>query len=324
MKPRGIIIVDASSLQHLLTPVRNELLFKGTSTAHDFTELLNTLAAAGYQILIPEMVAYEAARILPDGRSRNEVLGLSDQTHADDPVIQHMRYAESYFKKQIAEHDPHITIAVPPEDSHCEAAALMRKLKWAADKPDQQVFYSTDLKIRSKHHLGDMAAIDLTRTLDNPHSLPVFYLCDDNNARKDLNDAANPEVNLLNVEGLLEAMHAEHILNHWPLGETVTVKDIIHEMQNAQAVRNAAKGGKRWITPVEDCMDRTDYHLKENDHPFRSSLIGAQAELYPAEVDVEPHHGKLMRSPPVKKTAPWTDKHPRDRKPPGGGPGGAL
>lgn len=211
VNPRGTIIVDASALVVMSLPLSNEFLtndaiaqkIAGGANLKEICliDMLKLLARHGYEILIPEMVAYESAGILRDGKSINDYFPRDAVTLLKKPGVDFLKEVGNNFY-------PNIKIVAPPEQDSSKPASYIRELfrihnqtSSAYDKRREIVA----LEGRTNHY-GDIAAYEFIAHMPLS-AVPIFYLSDDKGALKKMaNLLPAHDVNLISSSGLYEAL----------------------------------------------------------------------------------------------------------------------
>jgi hypothetical protein len=261
-KTRGIIVMDTSSLLPLVVPY-------GDGSGNHYTRLLDYLSKNGYEIHIPELVAFEASRMLRNGTHTNYFFG---KPASSDKAV----YKKAYqFLHDVARGDyPNIHIVPTPDAllAPSQGAALMREL-WQAYN-DNSMRKGRELCIQldgmKGKHAGEIAAVEYIHSI-HPDQ-PIFFL---SNTRTVSNEVVHYEqsehrrVSRLNVSGLLEGLRHKRLLRHIGLTHDRSAEQIGDDI-----VAQLKKCGLTDALPLPAPIDCSYYGDQSNNYPFIHSLHG--------------------------------------------------
>lgn len=232
-KLRGVIIVDTSSLLILSAPVNDKFLKKKAGEKETYqpryADLLEFLSRHGYEIVFPEMVTYEAGRILRDGRNVGDIFGQVSQ-EKDDPLFKHAR---TWLLHTDWANNHNLRIAYPEADNDSNAAIFMKRM-WKAcqQSPAEAAKNIKALYAESQagQHYGDEAAHETAAAI--PPEIPVFYLCQDNEASAAMiKIKREPPIGRLNVTGLLHAFGREKLFEPAGFANVLSVQDMVETIR---------------------------------------------------------------------------------------------
>jgi hypothetical protein len=202
---RGVIIVDTGSLLHLAVKLP---LKEGKRTEKSLLDVLSFLARSGFQVIVPEMVAFEAG----------DVLHTTDCTRIYFPEskIKPMMAPITAFLRDNALSGL-VTIAPPPEADTSPPAEFIRLIGriHESNKSEEQkksAIIAARRDFAPLRDFGDIAAQQLVRYMDDKKA-PVFYFSED---AKALNAVLAPRPDLsvhkLPLRCFLEALEDFDIL----------------------------------------------------------------------------------------------------------------
>ncbi len=173
--------------------------------------MLTFLSKHGYEVVIPEMVAYESGWFMRNYKSVWDYIGRTSQWVPE--VSEFIRAIPSLIKTG---HNIHIEPPHPEDAS--EGAKLMRKLDEIATDDtlsDRTKYYKSEeayYRFKEKKHRGDVAAEHLIASFKKPCP-PVYYLTDDEGAWNNIAPlSARLPVSRLNTLGLYEAFETNLLL----------------------------------------------------------------------------------------------------------------
>jgi hypothetical protein len=211
---RGIIIADTSAIWRLSVELPDK--FKTTEARRNAEEItlcaiLPFLAQNGYEIIIPEMVAFEA------GVARNGVA--LDDFFNGEKAHSHAILRMRAFYRRISSFPGSIYIAPPPAQDNSPAAAFARAV-WRVitsnEHPASKVSFFVALNklhtTQGRKNYGDVAAGQFVRFMNKP-SVPVFYLSEDLEAAITLSAIrSDVDVIQLRICGLYDGMRDNGLL----------------------------------------------------------------------------------------------------------------
>jgi hypothetical protein len=274
---RAIIIADTSAIWRLSVELPDK--FKTIEARRNNDEItlckiLPFLAQNGYEIIIPEMVAFEA------GVARNGVAldDFFDGEKAQSHAILRMRA----FYRRISSFPGSIYIAPPPAQDNSPAAAFARavwKVITSNEHPAAKVSYFVALNkihtTQGRKNYGDVAAAQFVRFMKKP-SLPIFYLSEDLEAAITLSDIrADVNVIQLRISGLYNGMRNNGLL------QAVGLTDVAFQHIHEYLSNYVNQEGQHWKT--SSTYGRTfstkDGKVSKDGAVFSDSLTGLQIEI---------------------------------------------
>jgi hypothetical protein len=262
--PRGIIVVDTSTLLHLCVPLSQGCMTKEASKKGKpvcLADGLKWLASHGYEVIIPEMVANECGGFMRDGASiRDYSPNVIDLWHS--------------LTKDFFHSIPNTAIQIMPASPHDtslgarylnENYSIHRNPHW--DAPTKlQHFASANIRYGKKMHRGDKAAYEIIKGLGTC-TAPIFYLTEDHgawDAITKLDERAS--INRINLSGLHSALEQNRVLPEFG------IKDIPVDKLNAFTGYHLSKAIKHKsyfkINPTDEGLEVG----KNNQHPFLTDL----------------------------------------------------
>lgn len=279
-KHRGTIIVDASALIWLALPSDRPFLPQKNDGSSDNTprymDMLYFLAERGYDVVIPEMCAYEAGQMLSDGKCLHKLFDGKNRYHAQSqhtiPMLKSVAHGQH----------PHVSIRKPPEECDSLQANLMRELDRAVNTnlsytlTQCAVITQLDATRKSTPDLGEKSAADLIRHSQSVG--PFFFLSNDtrsfNIVRK---EAPDQQVNSLSVHGLLNALQYHQLLEHvgYPARERADIIVKRAEAKDAEISPRTHGRHNCLLRPI----DTSEKNFACDTQPFRKSLAGLREAL---------------------------------------------
>lgn len=202
--PRGRIVVDTCALMDLGVEA-DERLQDGADRNRItyYYQTLIALAAQGFEIVIPEAVAYEAARTLKGGHC------LGDYFDSDSHCSPDM----ARFMREVA-HGQHKNISIRETEGPEDVVKFLKKLHRIVESHD--TFEEKQYRIRSlergkkkRAQYGDLAIKNYLADLDkSPYrgQQDAYLLSSDGPLLKNMTSMNNPHLCLLNMRGYIEAL----------------------------------------------------------------------------------------------------------------------
>jgi len=201
---RGVIILDADAICNLCVPVAPSL--RTAFGPEQYIYLLQFLSQHGFRVVIPEMVAVEATRLLKGGQNISTVF--KNNPHISDK--------SQWFENQLAKRRPFVLDASRPADSthkrypnievigdtgpaevdeHCNrlraGVDLVKDMRHAKNNRVTHTISQSvvrTLQANRSNDLGDAAILSL---LNHPEKIgspgPVFVLTNDKTLRETIN-----------------------------------------------------------------------------------------------------------------------------------------
>jgi hypothetical protein len=258
-KQRGIIVLDTSALLQLLAPYPDG----------NEPRWLEYLANKGYEIHIPEMVAFEAGHTLRDGTHTNYFF----EKPADaDKLIYKKAYR--FLHKVANDHYPNIQIVPTPGPliAPSKGAELMRAL-WDARASEskwkgRQI--AVELDGMRGNHLGEIAAGEYIHSIYPEQQ--IYFLSNNRSAGNEIvhfQQSRDRQVCRLNVTGVIRGLSRHKLLPDVGLDNKLTVEQI-----GADILAQLKKCGLNDIAEVQPPIDCSYYGERDNNYPFSHSLHG--------------------------------------------------
>lgn len=226
----GIIVLDATEIQTLSTPYRQNWvtpfspLAKLLHSTGSYLDLLVLMAARGWKVVIPEMVAFEAADVLADGTWKGQFFTNHRQNYSSE------NYTRKFLTYVASGHYQNITIVPGTEGEYGE---YLRRMNEAIDSREGRSPETRDIlrninlkavdsefKASKKHfgerHCGDIILQELARQRQSKEYYPIFFMSADKDARSELksliekNDFSNITVKSLTSNGFFLSLHSAH------------------------------------------------------------------------------------------------------------------
>jgi hypothetical protein len=283
-KVRGTILVDANIFYNLYAAVDSAFRPSGSTQAklRRYIDGLKFLSHHGYDILIPEMVAYETENVISTGDDVDRYFRRSDDTR--DKVY---RADMKKFFKDVAKGKKYPNIQMIPTDEPYEAAAFLQRVHEIIARNPRPSAQATrqlvSIQRRQRDDFGDRAieAIlghDEIRT----YHQPFFILSDDHEV--ETNSAKYPDVNIVNTRGFIDAFIRSGLWEGLGLAGGVTSEQV---MQSIGEQNELATGIKNLGFRANIDMTAGDYthrYIRHDGkaseaHPLTSSLRGLAYDL---------------------------------------------
>jgi hypothetical protein len=280
---RGIIIVDTSALIDMEHRVGSNLKNNGAGIER-YLDILPFLAAHGYKVLIPEMVAYETTTTLSGGKNVSRYFPRPAKpdwfTHAD---------LTAFFEKVQKGQWPNI--AITPTIEPPEVVKFLQALHRIVDAHPTPSFDAATLlagaQKGAKADFGDKAIAHLLQKFASPMKrvgVPVFFLSTDRHAMKALSSEC-PDAGMLTVNGMVDGMLRNRL--HAPLGlkPQCSTANIIDDI--ATQTRLTSSGTQGAHTAIIDLggrkyaewANRPGFDSCIKDKPFMGSVSKVANEL---------------------------------------------
>ncbi|MDD4616259.1 MAG: hypothetical protein PHW76_03970 [Alphaproteobacteria bacterium] len=243
-EPLGILVVDTNTLFGLSALYPDAC---PENPPRPLFEVLSFLGKNGFKVVVPEMVAFEAGRLLRDGSSID--------MYFDSP-LKNRPFAKpvaSFLQEAVI--DGSVIIAPLP---NADASAPARFLKSmfevhssenisSSEKRDKLIQIMADFKARD--NFGEIAAHRYITAIENS-SAPVFYLSEDSWAVKIVQNAPTDRpVYALPMQRFLGKICKNKIF--WPLSfepkNANEVLTVIQDYYKAHGVRFVAKNSPTYL-----------------------------------------------------------------------------
>lgn len=281
---QGLVIVDSSVAYRLVLPIQNAYLSKRPNDyAHDacWTESLFLLANYGFKIAIPEMVAFETAQMIANGKGPDMLFTDTSSTKISSTHLA----PRAFFRRVLNENNPNIAIEQPDRVATSDAAEFIREANFIlnADFKQPQALGQarvamTSLRHKNKKNFGDMAAVDIIKSLPKNWKKPIFYLCDDGDAYANLIKARpDLKIGMVNLKGYLAALENNELFRVLGIKDEQargkTIDEIGEELRTAHNVlRN------RGATSIDAPRPATDSSMGIG-RPFDFLFSNAVAQI---------------------------------------------
>lgn len=293
---RGIIIVDSSALLSLCLPIdekfRCSTPSKYAGEVPRYVDMLVMLSQHGYDIIIPEMVAFESGRVLRDGLTFRNGIPLS-------PLKQ---LAKHFLEKVGQDEYPNIHIQ-PPGAAQTKAAEFIKKMWRSARQMPLREGRTviTQLMQQDRVDFGEMAAADLIRYDYKKSEAPIFYLSTDKEAFSRVFNAANMlgrVVGKVNLAGMIAAIKNNYLSQDVGLANCDTDRIIISIFDDTYRLNNKVNVHIHY--PSKVIIDSSKPYGTNSDFFFRNSLRGIQGEIEKTQAQAKKDEEKLRAiAPPV-------------------------
>jgi hypothetical protein len=283
-KVRGTILVDANVFFNLYAAVDGKFRPSGVTQAklRRYIDGLKFLSHHGYDILIPEMVAFETENVISTGDDVDRYFRRSDDTR--DKVY---RGDMKKFFKDVAKGKQYPNIHIIPTDEPYEAAAFLKRVHDIISRNPRPSAQATRqlvrLQRRQRNDFGDQAIEALLEHDEiRTHHQPFFLLSDDHEV--ETNAAKYPDVNIVNTRGFMEACIQSGLWEGFGLAKGITSAQVMESIgeQNelATGIKNLGYRSNIDLT-ANDYSHRFILHDGKNSgaHPLTSSLRGLVYDL---------------------------------------------
>ena len=287
----GLIIIDNTFASKMVEPIDPKYL---TSKPMDDTQAkcwidgLVPLAKHGFSVRIPEMVAFEAARMIHDGTTTSAVF----QRKGKDKAIRKVKENARLWLSRIVDRkfdDADIKIEPPDASAQSPAAAFIDAIHRQINDLDSAINkhnrnkrledFGRFLQETDTKNFGDMAALDIIMSLPRDWTKPVFYFTDDDGAFAEVKKARGDlQICQVNNTGYLETLKQNNLL---PLLEvdlgivsTLEIDRQISAAVDAKYIKiqsTAATQSKNLSRDTTRLVDRTNPR-GENDFPFQQAV----------------------------------------------------
>jgi hypothetical protein len=279
-KPRAILLLDTNILISLYASVSTE--FKDDVALRPnprrYLDMLAFLSHQGYEVIIPEMVAYEAENVLTSGKDIDSFFPRADHTRSK-PYRRDLKK----FLLDAVHGKRHPNIQVVPSDAPPHVAEFLDALHDIVDYAQKPTPLITNLLVnlhrKERKHYGDGA---IEALLEEPNGLrsygvPLFVLSDDREVLKKA--SAYKEVSVANSMGLIEAMLESGLWEGFGLSKE-RAKDGAHVMEDIDQQLTLLTGegrDKHSIKTDHSAEDYSQQRINNNPvsvlkHPLTSSL----------------------------------------------------
>lgn len=274
---RPTILLDASSLVTLCIPfdVPHGKLRRGL-------DVLYFLADHGFDVIVPEMVAYEIGKVLSDRRSRRD---LSTDPKQYKPVRTYrpiFNDSEDFIFHLLEHPHPHIRIVPTENGTQREWVDYIRKVRQIFSMPDKEAANAKFHALPSikDQQYGDIAAIDYVLSLPKDDQAPIYYLTEDYDNRNYMFSVERePRVCKLNVAGMLKSALSSGMLNCvFDVPKDISARRLLTSLKNSMVCIGTGEGdthrGRRTrrksahYQPIDSREPGDDATF----HPFRDAL----------------------------------------------------
>jgi len=277
---RGSVIVDACTLSLLSCDIPSKHRLAGGSgrhaLLHNYLEILPFLSRHGYEILIPAMVAFEAARTLPNGIN---IALLGDNYNPKASL-------KAFMKEVFCGQHPNIKIVSDPDNpleqglyKLAESIASQQSLeKSSGCRSDSRVSpdkWKNAIRGKIQHYLrfltegaGDLVIEGLAC---RDHG--SFVLSDDHKLRNNCSSKAG----ILNTGGLLLGLQNQQLLPF--LGINASAREIFTYVQEQEMDSE--------YQLVKSLIDNGSLAGSRNDYAFQGALSGLAGELMHDEASLK-------------------------------------
>ncbi len=263
---RGRIVVDTCALMDLGVEADERLQDNTDPNRIDYYyKTLPALAAQGFEIVIPEAVAYEAARTLKGGHYLGAYFD-SDSKCSRDLVR---------FMEEIA-HGQHKNIRIVETEGPPDVVTFLKKLHQIVESHD--TFEEKQYRIRSlergkkkRAQYGDSAIKHYLADLDkSPYrgQQDVYVLSSDGPLLKNMASMDNPHLCLLNMRGYMEALAENGLFTGLGFNDTPNLAQDIYEKDIS---------AKRPSRNKNDMADKTAVDRSCGENPNKPQRPFAQA-----------------------------------------------
>lgn len=319
----GLIIVDTCVLSSIAEKIDAEFLINPDEELKDkhWADMLGLLAKHGFSVKIPEMVAFESADMLADGKNCDALFqhrdDFSQRRYALMTAAQKNRvtFLNSVIRGTYG-NNADITIESPDARDNSESANFIRsyrKLITSIKKMQasglrnlrDKAVYNAELvllaNLKKKENLplknfGDQAAEDIIKLLPKDWSKPVFYLTEDHAAftaaktvRPDLKICqinATGYLNALQESGVLESFGVQ--LNDKAPEEIVAQmcyqdKERYDDVHRLYIEANKSDRSRRLDSPAFLLIDGAGGKNVPNDFSFRDAVFAEKDEILAAQ-----------------------------------------
>lgn len=178
---RGTIVVDSGVLERLTSPISKNYMPKGPEHPR-YLSMLEFLADKGYRILIPEMVAIEAGRVLGNGINIQE--RITGHSHPAEPIRVISKLLED---AALHDGDPrkcHPNIKVVKETGPGRIDVYARRIAETLGGYDAATRVGTMLQESKQQGYGDEAICSLLDRLIAKGTPDLFAMTDDTDLTK--------------------------------------------------------------------------------------------------------------------------------------------
>lgn len=278
---RGTIIVDTSMLYSLYAAAHGE--FRADATIGSgvrlrrYLDVLGFLSRNGYDILIPEMVSFEAENVIASGKDADRWF-----TRADSKRNKVLRAEMKHFLQDVAR-GRHPNIHIVPDTGPVEVdtylKSVSRVLNRANPKHAAMIARLVELQREDTTGFGERAILSMLEQHDRRiRSSNIFVLSDDRHVMDDLSKR-HPGVHVCNTLGLLDALKQSRLWEGLGLDSGVTpvavMRDIEKQMRHTYGEHSQSMH-VRIIdcsgADLEYCLPHLGGFKREVAHPMQQSL----------------------------------------------------
>lgn len=283
-KVRGTIMVDANIFYNLYAAIDSNFRPSGSMQAklRRYIDGLKFLSHHGYDILIPEMVAFETENVISTGDDVDRYFRRSDDTR--NKVY---RADMKKFFKDVAKGKRYPNIHIIPTEEPNEPAAFLHRVHEIISRNPRPSAQATrqlvSIQRRQRDDFGDQAIEALLENENiRTHHQPFFLLSDDHDV--ETNAAKYPDVNIVNTRGFIDACIRSGLWEGFGLNKDATSAQVMASIgeQNelATGIKNLGYRSNIDLT-ADDYSHRYIHHDgKASDvHPLTESLRELVADL---------------------------------------------
>lgn len=310
-KKRGIIIVDSSALFKLCLPVDHvHLIRKPISDEKPvYADVLRFLGNHGYEIIIPEMVAYQCSQVLHDGLKYNN--GIPNSRGCKPHTLD--AYLADLFADIASGRFPGAKIVAPQPHDNSGAASFMRKI-WHASRQQREGRDATAerkavMELANLHKetntkgYNTQAAIDLVKSMKDLRE-PIFYLSDNAHSLQEVYSAGtNGKVGKLNLRGLIVAMDRAKLLGCVNINSVDGTMPLVDDMLQQHAYLSRSHNQELKISSAIIPILDSNYANGESNYPFLESLKGIRREVEEARSAEKRLDQEISRKAPAQNPA---------------------
>lgn len=242
---RGVIVVDTGILIDMECKVNSRFMTDPSRMA-TYLDMLPILAKHGYQIVIPESVAYEAAQVLIDGTNLLDYFYIVDKPKWEHKAL--VAFLQAAAKGEY----PNVSIVAttePPEITNYleRIKTTAATLKTISDHQSPAYRGVLDyLKgLQRQHKQFDMdkameSAVD--GYMPTASAVPVFVLSTDQEAVTKIAQK-HPRIGVLSINGMIKAIQKYGAARLFGIDETVDTRTMSFDMEGQ--LLKASEGKQR-------------------------------------------------------------------------------
>ena len=226
----GIIVVDTCALWDLSVQLPAGFNTGENREPKRLVDALIYLSNHGFEVIIPEMVAYESGGFIRDGRSDGDYFTIN-RLHG------HSLVSEPMGQILEAQHHGANTIVPLPAKSQSDEAVFLNGINKIIDGNGNDKFKRHELlnwykEYNPGKHAGERAACQTINALPKELHSTIFFLSHDQEAQKLIAEQCkNHEINLLGVVGFYNALLKNDMLKNIGLSN-VPSQDVADSIEN--------------------------------------------------------------------------------------------